>query len=252
MNVKLCLLGLASFALVGFVPSGFADDPMPQELLMCLNHEAGDAVATMPEPTNPALTLTIHALCAGGNINATLDTDCTATAYSLTGWHWASAFNARWDTSNPFGLTSSQVLAASNAGGNAWDAAVAADIFGSMTQGGSASAIRRQDFINQMGFKNLGGGGTIAVTYTWAYQDGRAAESDAAFNTFFAWGVNGESNKMDLQGIATHEHGHTFGMGHSSTASQNSCLTMYPYGNYGQTYQRTLGDGDILGIDAIY
>lgn len=41
-------------------------------------------------------------------------------------------------------------------------------------------------------------------------------------------------------------------MGHTPTASQHACLTMYPYVNYGQTDLRTLGDGDILGIDAIY
>ena len=52
--------------------------------------------------------------------------------------------------------------------------------------------------------------------------------------------------------VATHELGHTFGMGHTSTASSNSCATMYPYVDYGWTHQRTLGDGDLLGIRAIY
>jgi len=204
-------------------------------------------------PAGPDMYVEIHLFCLTDALGEVLpSTDCTANAYSLTGWHWQSAFSAQMDTTNTFGLSSATVLNAMNAAGNEWDNAVAADIFGSITSGGLAKNIRRQDFVNQFGFKGLGGGGTIAVTYTWAYQNGNAAESDAAYNTFFAWGVGGESNKMDLQGIATHEMGHTFGMGHTSTASANQCLTMYPYGNYGQTYQRTLGDGDITGINALY
>lgn len=226
----------------------------------CENFSATEILESHGAPTltlptgNPEVPfVTVDLLCWTGIVDDVLpSTDCTATAYSLTGWHWATPYNNQWDTTNSFGISSSTVLSTSTASGNTWDTSVAADIYGSAVQGGSASNIRRQDFVNQMGFKNLGGGGTIAVTYTWQYADHRAAESDAAFNTFFAWGTNGEANKMDLLGIATHEIGHTFGMGHSSTASQNSCLTMYPYGNYGQTYQRTLGDGDLLGIDAIY
>jgi hypothetical protein len=202
--------------------------------------------------TNPDMYVEIHLYCATIFDEVLPSTDCTSTAYSLTGWRWTSAYSAKWDTTNPFGLSSSAVLSAMNSAGNTWDNSVGADIFGSMSSGGSSQNIRRQDFVNQQGFKGLGGGGTIAVTYTWAYNDGRAAESDAAYNTFYAWGTSGASNVMDLQAIGTHEMGHTFGMGHTSTASQNTCLTMYPYGNYGQTYQRTLGDGDIRGIDAIY
>lgn len=226
----------------------------------CENYSAAEiaehhGLMTDTFPTgNPEIpTVTIHMLCAYDAVEELLPaTDCTATAYSLTGWRWTSAYNAQWDVVNPEGLSQSQILNAMNAAGNEWDNSVGADIFGSMSVGGSASNIRRQDFVNQQGFKNLGGGGTIAVTYTWSYSDGRAAESDAGYNTAYAWGVSGASNVMDLQAIGTHEMGHTFGMGHTSTASVNTCLTMYPYGNYGQTYQRTLGDGDLIGIDALY
>ena len=204
-------------------------------------------------PAGPDMYVEVHMLCLTDVVKDVLPaTDCTATAYSLTGWRWTTPYNAQWDVANPYGFSASTILGTMNTAANTWDNTVAADIFGSMSQGGSASNIRRQDFVNQQGFKGLGGGGTIAVTYTWAYADGRAAESDAAYNTFYLWSTSGASNAMDLQGIGTHEMGHTFGLGHSSTASVNTCLTMYPYGNYGQTYQRTLGDGDILGIDAIY
>ncbi len=105
--------------------------------------------------------------------------------------------------------------------------------------------------MNQHGWKKLGGGGTIAVTYTWS-SGGNAVESDAGYNTFYSWSLSGAAGKMDLENIVTHELGHTFGMGHTSTASANSCLTMYPYADYGETQKRTLGDGDIIGIRARY
>lgn len=219
--------------------------------------EIADAHGVIIErfPTSdPDMYVEVHMYCALEAVDDSLSalTDCTAKNYSLTGWHWPAAYSGQIDTSNSYGFSSATVLGTFTTAANTWDTAVAADIFGSFVQGGASKDIRRQDFVNQHGFKKLGGGGTIAVTYTWAYSDGRAAESDAAYNTFYAWGVNGESNKMDLQGIAAHELGHTFGLGHSTTAAANQCLTMYPYGDYGQTYQRTLGDGDILGIEAIY
>ena len=204
-------------------------------------------------PVGPDMYVAVHMLCLTEIVDEVSPlTDCVSKAYSLTGWRWTTPYNAQWDLANPEGLSGSTILSTINAASNTWDNAVAADIFGNQVQGGSAANIRRQDFVNQQGFKNLGGGGTIAVTYTWAYNDGRAAESDAAYNTYFNWATSGASNAMDFQSIGTHEMGHTFGMGHSSTASANSCLTMYPYGANGQTYQRTLGDGDLLGIDAIY
>lgn len=68
----------------------------------------------------------------------------------------------------------------------------------------------------------------------------------------FAWSLSGEANKMDVHNIAAHESGHTFGMGHASTASANACLTMYPYADHGQTQKRALGTGDSDGVKAKY
>lgn len=256
----IALCGLLTLA----IPAGALDSLTSEHSwapdVRCESHSAeeiaeanGLIVDTFPTGNPEIPTVTIHMLCEVALADEVMpSTDCTATAYSLTGWRWATPYNAQWDVANPYGFSASTILNTMNAASNTWDQAVGADIFGSMTQGGSSSNIRRQDFVNQQGFKGLGGGGTIAVTYTWKYTDGRAAESDAAYNTFYNWATDGRSNAMDLQGIGTHEMGHTFGLGHSSTASVNTCLTMYPYGDYGQTYQRTLGDGDLLGIDAIY
>jgi hypothetical protein len=252
---KNIVLGAAALLTLAFVPSGSANPAREllldqYEALLCqedpLTHELTHTIESIPEPSDPLLTLTMHAVCLGDLLP--VDTDCTATSHSLTGWYWNTAYNGVVDTRNPYGLTSSNVLNAFNAGGNEWKPQGAP--MGTLSSGGSASKIRMQDFVNQHGFKK--GGNYVAVTYTWSYSDGRAAESDAAYNTAYPWSTSGASNAMDLQNVATHELGHTFGMGHSANVSSNSCLTMYPYVDYGWTHQRTLGDGDILGINKIY
>ena len=158
-------------------------------------------------------------------------------------------YSGKLDTTNPYGLSASGLVSAFNAGSNEWDNAVAADIFGSIVAGGSASKIRKFDGVNQHGFKQ--GGNFVAVTYTWS-SGGNAVESDAAYNTFYPWSLSGAANAMDVLNVQTHEIGHTFGMGHTTTAAANSCQTMYPYVDYGETQKRTLADGDLLGIEAIY
>jgi len=253
MGKKVFVAGIAAFALLGFLPMTAADeegDIIADQLCSDAPEGVRDVFHTQPAPTleYPDLLLTTHALCFA-DIGVPLDTDCTATNYSLTGWKWNSAYNAKLATSNPYGFSTTTLLNFWNAGGNEWDNAVAADIYGSTTAGGSASGIRKFDGINQHGFKK--GGNYVAVTYTWS-SGGNAVESDAAYNTYYAFGVNGESNKIDLGHTQTHEIGHTFGMGHTTTASVNSCQTMYPYVSYGVTIGRTLADGDLLGIEAIY
>ncbi len=201
------------------------------------------------DPENPTMTVTLHLLCLGDASTSELDTDCTSTAYSFTGWKWTVAENHRVDATSS-GITTSTVVSRFQTSGDTWDAQVAKNIFGSFSSGGSRNNIPVFDGYNQHGWRDLSSS-TIASTWTWS-SSGVASESDAAYNTDFAWSSSGASGKMDLQNIATHELGHTFGMGHSSTATANKCLTMYPSGSLGETQKRSLGDGDINGIRARY
>ena len=127
-----------------------------------------------------------------------------------------------------------------------------ADIFGSINSGVQGTA-GQLDGVNQIQFVSLGASTTIAVTTTWYYRStGQAVESDGQYNTYYAWSTSGAAGAMDVLNIATHEVGHTFGLNHPKGSGGISCLTMYAYANYGETQKRTLGDGDILGIEAIY
>ena len=100
------------------------------------------------------------------------------------------------------------------------------------------------------GWKSLTSG-ALAVTCTrWAGTGNVVTESDAALNTRYAWvtGTAACSNALDLQGVVTHERGHTFGLGHAPDAD----LTMYPSLPYCDPKWRTLGRGDLLGLFSIY
>jgi len=100
------------------------------------------------------------------------------------------------------------------------------------------------------------GGNTIAVTYTWRWSNGEI-ESDTVFNSRLAWftassigdGCYETTVAYDLRNIATHEFGHTYGLGHPG---DDRFETMYAYGYTGETLKWTLASGDVAGVRSVY
>ncbi|HWG90533.1 MAG TPA: matrixin family metalloprotease [Candidatus Thermoplasmatota archaeon] len=210
---------------------------------------------TYADPEDPSLTVVVGTVCA-----ATADAEtgtapiadgCTSTAYALAGHRWDKAYTGRIDPRGS-GLTETAVMTAFRAAATTWDAAAAATLFGGFTVGGDASKVGTRDGVNQIGFRNLGTTGVLGRTTTWFTSAGVAFESDAVYNTAYKWSTTGERSKADLQSVATHELGHAFGLDHAPTTTANACLTMYYKSTLGSTAQRTLGSGDLLGIQKKY
>lgn len=178
-------------------------------------------------------------LASGGSALTT--NDCTSTAYRAAGWRWNAPYTVH-------AAAYASEIAASLA---TWDDATGASLVGGVVAD-RAGAAGTYDGVNQIDWVPLGSSSTIAVTTTWYDRfTGLAVESDGQYNTDFTWSTTGASNAMDVQDIATHETGHTFGLDHPK-GKGIGCLTMYAYANYGETMKRTLGAGDERGIHAIY
>jgi hypothetical protein len=102
-------------------------------------------------------------------------------------------------------------------------------------------------------WKDLGESGIIAMNSFWFNPATKEIiDSDIQFNTHYTWSVAEvcPSSAMDLQNIATHEFGHN-GL-NDLYNSPSMELTMYGYSDFGETDKRTLGTGDVLGIQALY
>jgi hypothetical protein len=97
---------------------------------------------------------------------------------------------------------------------------------------------------------SVGCGGFLACTrdfystvYPWF------AESDQRFSDAVTWTNAGAPGAYDYESVATHETGHTIGLDHETASA---ALTMWPSITKGSTAARTLGRGDILGVNSVY
>jgi hypothetical protein len=96
----------------------------------------------------------------------------------------------------------------------------------------------------------------LAVTCTF-FRNGIVTSSDLQINKAdHRWTTKPNSRSCkrmwDLEAVVTHERGHTFGLGHVAENSHRN-LTMSPIINGTcQSSERTLGRGDVRGLEAKY
>ena len=95
--------------------------------------------------------------------------------------------------------------------------------------------------------------GTLARACWWWATGGITVAGDIMFNSSYSW-ANSSSvctgAKYDLQGVATHEWGHVFGLNHDLDAGSQQ--VMKKSSTTCEVSQRKLGSGDVAGITWLY
>jgi hypothetical protein len=118
---------------------------------------------------------------------------------------------------------------------------------------GSDSTCNGSDGRSMLGFGNLQAD-DLAFTCWWT-RNGAIIEGDIRLNKFeYSWVVEiGGScvTKYSIEAVVTHEAGHVFGLGHVDEAAHGS-LTMSPVMLTCQSSEKTLGLGDVRGLEALY
>lgn len=176
--------------------------------------------------------------------------------YDYSGIHWRTGMTVTYSI-NTKGAPAGAFSAVKKAF-ETWDTAVTVELFnGNVAVASSKLAGNKYDGKNVISWGHLRPG-IIAQTTIWYNPTAKEiVEVGIVFNSLYRWGIDpnpGDSvkiNGFDVQNIATHEAGHTL-MLLDLYAPETNQLTMYGYGDYGQTYAQTLGAGDLSGVQFIY
>ena len=176
------------------------------------------------------------------------DDSMTNPDYKLLPFWWHTTIKYWINPKNQYGFSTSAVITAITTAAETWDANTTFELF--ILQGTTRRSAGVRDGYNVVAWGLYSNPNAIAVTYIW-YSGETILETDTRMNTQFMWSLTGEANKMDVQNIMTHEFGHWCGLD-DLYEDKDYWLTMYGYANYGETYKRTLGLGDILGLQARY
>jgi hypothetical protein len=168
--------------------------------------------------------------------------------YKLLPYYWHVTIKYWINPKNSYGFSTAEVVSTIRAAANAWDEQTSFILFA--YQGTTRKSAGVRDGYNVVAWGLYSNPNVIAVTYIW-YSGDAIVETDTRMNTRFKWSLSGEASKMDVQNIMTHEFGHWCGLA-DLYDDVDYWLTMYGYSSYGEIYKRTLGLGDILGLQARY
>ena len=187
------------------------------------------------------------------------DKDSQCYTFLSKGAKWKTTEDYEIDADNPDGLVDQFVRDAVELGVSEWEQYGGEAIFGNSSWGEVIGEWDAYDEKNTVSFGDYGDSRVIAVTNIWGYFGGppgkrELVEWDMLFNTGgdWTWGdADLNSSLMDLQNIATHELGHSAGMG---DLYDTACdlETMYGYSEKGDMVKRDLYNGDIVGIENLY
>lgn len=174
------------------------------------------------------------------------------------GAKWKSNENWLVNPANS-GLEDSYVLSNLRSNITKWESAANFDILGdgALTANSLVADTSSTDGANEVYFDLLDQG-TIGVTIIWGIFGGppqgrQLVEWDQVYNTFYSWSADASTSPtdMDFESIATHELGHSVGLGDLYT-SGCADQTMYGYAGEGETNKRDLEVGDQAGISELY
>jgi hypothetical protein len=193
---------------------------------------------------------------------------CSDNAYVLSPDSWNSTYNWYFNASSTpseisestatSGLRSAveNIAQANNDCGLADNVSAKQHYQGTTTKSpniGSSSTCKSSDGTNVVSFGDLASS-DLAFTCWWT-SGNTTIESDVRLNKFeYTWVVNIGGNcttKYSVKAVATHEFGHTYGLEHVSEALHGT-LTMSPVILPCQSSEKTLGLGDIRGLEAQY
>ncbi len=150
----------------------------------------------------------------------------------------------------PSGLDTFEAI---KAGFTAWDDETGAFLYGSFPEGLGSGPGVVLDGKNTVQWAPIdGSSGIIGVTYYWYYTATKEMiEFDIVLDRDEPWATERTPIAFDVQNIATHEAGHTLGL-KDLRSPKDGALTMHAYTWKGDDFKKTLGSGDILGIQKIY
>lgn len=195
-------------------------------------------------------------------VNAAKSNSTNCYGFLIRGAKWRTVEPWLANGANNRGLLSDAVFNALTNGIDKWEDAAdgiigngsGVDILGvgSSTSAVLAADTSAPDGQNEVYFADIADSNAIAVTIVWYNRFTKSLlEWDQVYDdTTFDWSLAGEAGKMDYDNIATHELGHSVGLGDL----YNSCTeeTMYGYADYGEIKKRDLHAGDIAGANRLY
>ena len=183
---------------------------------------------------------------------------CTNTQYSVFTGIWTSRVYGYRINRSRFGYNDTTVASLVRGHTN-WDTTYNSCGLNDVTNltsyhlGSTASTIHTypdgESVVDRGDIAAIGCPGALACTTNFTDASGATIESDQRYNQNTTFSNVGALGAYDVQAVATHETGHTIGLGHANSSDN---LTMFYAIGAGDTKARSLAKGDVTGMRTRY